>query len=80
MCFSGRLTSSFPFLDTVEVGWRSKSRQFRANVPFWYEIQALRIFFGEAEAMQRGGGLAWVGVVAAVGFPQLWVSRLGRGV
>lgn len=36
--------------------------------------------FSESEVSPVGGGLDEVGDVTAVGFPQLWVSRLGRGV
>lgn len=38
--------------------------------------------FSESEVspMERGSWLDEVGDVNGVGFPQLWVSRLGRGV
>lgn len=36
--------------------------------------------FLESEGSPVGGGLTEVGDVTVVGFPQLWVSRLGRGV
>lgn len=45
--------------------------------------QALKYWlhnFSESEGSPVGGGSDKVGNVTAVGFPQLWVSRLGRGV
>lgn len=73
------VTSFFPFLDMVELDGvqRAGSQGLMVHQGMGYR---LHIFFSESAVSRVGGGLARVGVVVAVGFPQLWVSRLGRGV
>lgn len=77
MCFSGGLTSFLPFLDMVELN--GGQRAGRSGLMFHHGMR-YRLCFSESEVCVVTGRLGRVGVVAAVGFPQLWVSRLGRGV
>lgn len=70
----------FSIFGQGKVAQKSKSGWFRANIPLWIDIKLSSFFFFFSEASPGGVGLAWVGDVVTLGFPQLWASRLGRGV